>query len=244
MAIGLLLFGQSAANAALAPVAGGALVSDSSQNLTWISDGNLFLTQLNQSGDPSTLVGAIVSSANGMFSNYTVSAGDFVTTGANAGMMDWWAAQAWVHYLGVTSYLGYSDWRLPRTVNSPSSIGFPDGGPGNPSVSSSEMAGLFYGELGQVAGTSLGGSPGPFTNVQASDTSSYYWSTLFNPYNAFLFSPANGYQSNSFNLNGVAYAWAVRDGQVVASVPEPSTYALMLGSLCGVALVLGRRRPT
>ena len=29
--------------------------------------------------------------------------------------MDWFGAQAWINYLNVTNYQGYSDWRLPTT---------------------------------------------------------------------------------------------------------------------------------
>jgi hypothetical protein len=224
-----LLAGQMAANAELVPVEGGTLVSDTTQNLTWVSDANLFLTKAQE--DPN-LVNAIVSNAAGLFVGYTVSAEEFITTGTYAGTMTWWAAEAWVHYLNVMNYEGYSNWRLPTTVRSLNSLGYPDGIGTNPSPSSSEMAHLFYTDLGQVAGSFVGSNPGPFRNVQGSDSNSTYWSgTNLEPYNAFLFIPFNGYQGNSFSLNGISYAWPVRDGHVVTIADR---LALLLAESTGV----------
>jgi len=225
-------------NAALVNASNG-LINDTTQNLTWVSDANLFQTQAIQSGDATAFVNTIVSDASGLFTGYVVTAGDFsisnVLTNNPNGVMDWWAAQAWVHYLNVTNFKGYSNWRLPTTVQSLSSIGFPDGIGSDPGPSSSEMAHLFYTDLGQVAGSSVGSNPGLFINVQASSSNSAYWSgTTLEPYNAFLFSPWNGYQGNSFSLNGIAYAMVVRDGQVPIPPPVSQQLAALLKEVTGV----------
>ena len=48
---------------------------------------------------------------------------------------------------------GYDDWRLPTTADSNSSVGYPNGAGRNPPVSSSELAQLFYVQLGQLVGS-------------------------------------------------------------------------------------------
>lgn len=240
LTVGIALLAAAAAPAALAgpiSVDHGTLVDDKKQDLTWVSNGNLFLALADASGNPNAYVNMIVADSGG-----AVDASQFETTGVSAGMMTWFAAQAWVNYLDLTRYMGYSNWRLPTTVDSLASIGYPNGSPGNPSPSSSEMAYLFYEELGQVAGSSLGSHPGPFHDVQATNSNSQYWSTLLEPYNAFEFSPWNGYQGNSFSLNGIAYVLPVRGGLAFPeALPEPGTLWLELTGLAGIGWTTRRR---
>jgi len=157
------LFGAAAAlvamnaRAALVSTDGGLGVYDNTNNVTWTSNANLIATQAaGYSGGASAFVSAIIFDSGGVIHDtpnvydpsgiYTLSAGDFNTS---VGWMDWWGAQAWVHYLDVTNYGGSNQWALPTTVDSSASGNFP------PAQSSSQMAQLFYGDLGQVAGSSI-----------------------------------------------------------------------------------------
>ena len=81
---------------------------------------------------------------------HTLTLSDFLHGGAIDGKLTWFGAQAWVNYLNVADYQGYSNWRLPTTMDSSASVGYPNGGATNLPVSSSELAELFYGQLGQL----------------------------------------------------------------------------------------------
>ena len=83
---------------------------------------------------------------------HTLTADDFYHGGLLDGHLTWFGAQAWVNYLNVTDYQGYSNWRLPTTMDSPASAGYPNGAAHDPATTSSELAELFYARLGQVAG--------------------------------------------------------------------------------------------
>jgi Protein of unknown function (DUF1566) len=218
-----LLSGPVVTHAALIAVAAGLLVNDPDANLTWVSDANLMATQVDASGNAVAFVETIINDSGGTIISaqgvHTLSIDDFVTTnGLNTsrGQMTWYGAQAWVHYLNVTNYQGYSNWRLPRTVDNNSSIiGFGGGGSDNPATSS-EMAHLFYGELGQVLQQSIttihNGNYALFNNVQ----DFAYWSgTEYgpNPGAAWVFYANSGSQGNS-NKPNFFFALAVRDGQV------------------------------
>lgn len=174
-----LLSGPMVANASLIAADGGLLVDDPEANLTWVADANLVATQAAASGNSEAFIQTIINDSGGVIHDtpnaydtpagsgvYNLSAGDLnVRTGA----MSWFGAQAWVHYLNVTKYQGYSDWRLPTTVDNSASYNSP------PPQSSSEMAHLFYGELGQIDGQSItathNGNFALFSNMQGE-----YWS--------------------------------------------------------------------
>lgn len=115
----------------------------------------------------------------------------------------------------------------------------------NVDPASSEMAHLYFTELGNLSfytvsgadsGAYAGGAnpnstldnTGPFTNFQ----SYFYWSgTEYAPNNAYawFFTTGSGYQyANPKDVS--FYALAVRSGDV-AAVPEAETYALMLAGL-------------
>jgi hypothetical protein len=226
------------AHAGLVSADGRLGVYDTTNNVTWTSDANLMATQAaSYSGGSAAFVSAVIADSGGVIHDtpsyydpsgtYTLSATDF---NPSNGTMTWWGAQAWVHYLDVTNYGGSNRWVLPTTVDSNASAGYPNGAAGNAAQSSSQLAQLFYGGLGQVAGASIttthNGSYSLFSNVQDYG----YWSgTEYSagPYDAWTLGPT-GYQIDiTKNLYGSALA-------VQAPVPLPAAAWLLLAGLGGI----------
>jgi hypothetical protein len=248
-----ILMGPVAASAQLISVDGGLGVYDSTNNVTWVSDGNLFATQSAATGNPVAFVQTIINDSSGVIQTtnngfpriHTLSASDFNTT---TGQMDWWGAQAWVNYLNTTSYGGSAQWALPTTVDADTSAGSPNGLPGstngipNPPQSSSQMARLFYGQLGQQTGEPItsvhNGSFALFNNVQ----SGYYWSgtgDFGNPGDAWVYGTYGGDQGGYYNLASQPYALAVAPGEV-NPVPLPASLWLILSALGGLGALVRR----
>lgn len=137
MALGLLV-GPIAANAQLSSVDGGLGVYDATLNVTWISNGNLFSTLSQASGNPAAFVQTIINDSGGVINipggTYTLSASDFYSSG----QMTIYGGVAWVNYLNAISYGGSTQWALP--------IVFPGAGiaPGQSGPSTGQLPELFY----------------------------------------------------------------------------------------------------
>jgi hypothetical protein len=213
-ALVIVLF-ASTSRAALVDVGNG-LVNHPAANLTWVADANLFRTM---AAADATLVTKIVTAwVNGPIptlagdgSSHTIVAADF---NAATGKMNWYGAQAFIYYLRVTHYKGYSDWRLPEIGTASLQTGgctscvpsddFP--------VSSSEWWRLFFEELGGTANVPV--STSLFQNI-AGDA---FWGDAQNGTTTALF--RDGGEQISALTSAVSYrAWPVRDGQSVANPP-------------------------
>ncbi len=176
--------------------------------------------------------------------------------------MTWTGAHVWITSLNSGNYFGYNNWRLPNTnpVNgasydySWSYDGSTDRGhnisasvSAYPGSTGSEMAYMFYEELGNLgyydtdgSGPQLGwglSNTGLFTNLEAS----VYWpGTEYTPSSSSVWGISFYYGSqDASNQNEVFNAWAVREMEVV---PEPTTIALLDIGLAGLVGAEVRRR--
>lgn len=260
-ALAMLVF-PIAAQAQLTSVDSGMGVYDPTYNVTWTSNANLMATQAanytngacgvaGSTACASAFVSTIIADSGGVIHDtpnsfdpsgtYTLSASDFLTNTffTSTGEMTWWGAQAWVHYLNVIDYGGSNEWALPTTVDNLSlSYGYPDGLAGNPAISSSQMAELFYGDLG------LG--PGPIADQMHNSAYSLfsnlgnntYWSgTEYSalPYAAWSYSTESGGQYPSNKVDDFL-ALAVSPGEVGTPVPLPASAWMMPSGLGALGL--------
>ena len=175
---------------------GGGLIYDDVFDITWLQDANLCATN---PANPACV--AANANANGSmnFANANIFANNLV-------------------------FGGFDNWRLPIT-NQPDptcsgQIVFtpPQGFFFN--CTGSEMGHLF-----NVDGITAS-APGLFSNIQTLQFDRYWSSTVFelNPGSTiiFRFDFSSGFQGAGSNALLNFFAWAVRPGDVVASVPEPS----------------------
>lgn len=171
------------------------------------------------------------------------------TSGYDAdGQMDWYQAQDWIASLNTANYLGYSDWRLPASIDTgaPGCDWGYNGSDCGYNSTGSELAHLYYNELGNIGyiNTAGGFSPGisglvnegPFTNLQVDR----YWSSqAAYPSDAWSFHTDLGYQSSGGKTTNML-SMAVRPGQV-AAVPVPAAAWLLCSGLLGLVGVARRK---
>jgi len=216
----LVLLG-STSRAALVDVGNG-LINHPAANLTWVADANLFRTMATADA---TLVAKVVAAWTdgdiptlaGDGTTHTIVAADF---DAATGRMNWYGARAWVNYLKVTHYKGYSDWRLPEVGTASLQTGgclicVPDDGF---AVNSSEWWRLYFEELGGTAhvpiATSNNGGYAFFQNIEGDA----FWGNAQNGTTTALFRDGGEQIRDQTNVVGFR-AWVVRDGQSVADPP-------------------------
>jgi hypothetical protein len=225
----LLWCGSGVAHAALSPLGNG-LINSPDQGITWVADANLFHTLA--AADPSLVSNIISAWTVGPFqlppgATYTLTAADFDPAG---GQMTWFGAQAWINYLNVTNYLGYSDWRLPYSpeANEEACGGACYPTPGQ-SLSRVDFWELFFNELGGVVAVSIttthNSSYALFSNVQTGG----YWggapgfpSTLSAGTDLAAVFGVDASVGSDYTTNTL-FSWIVRTGLSVVS-PPPMSY--------------------
>jgi hypothetical protein len=220
-----LILSAASAHAALIAVDEGKIVDNTVNNTMWIADGDLFATLATASGDPAAFVQTVIKASGGVIydtpndsdtpaysGKYSLTAED-LPYGSGLGLMDWYGAKAFIIYLNSIKYLGYADWRLPRTADS--TVGFPTlvgKGSGDSSPAAGELAELFYTELGGVS-------------------NSQYYPTTLNASAKLFHNLSDGYhygtESLGFKVDG---AWVFNSGYVAAEpkVTQKGYYATMV----------------
>lgn len=170
-----------------------------------------------------------------------------------SGAMDWDTATNWADNLNTGSGSNtISDWRLPTMAANPTIFHSYDGSTSqgyNVPTSSSEMASLFFKTLGNKSyhDTSDQFQPGyGLTNTgsfQHFYDFTYWLGTEYAPLpdNAWYFTTGFGYQAAYYKTSQF-HAMAVRNGDVLlAPVPEPETYMMLLLGLGAIGALTRRR---
>lgn len=213
----VVLFTIHTADAALLSRLNGQAVYDTDLNVTWLADANL------------------------------AASNTFGVSGINAnGSMVWNTAQGWISAMNAANYLGYSDWRLPSTLQPDSSCSSQSGGMSyGYNCTGSDIGHLFYNELGGTAGVAISTSHNTnyslFQNIQDSG----YWSGTELASSASLYAWvegfARGYEGDSLKLFSDYYGLVVRTGDVSA-VPVPAAVWLLSSGLIGLVSAACKRK--
>lgn len=177
---------------------------------------------------------------------WLVDANYAMTSGYDAdGLMNWNDAMIWAANL---SYGGYTDWRLPTTLQPDTACSLQTGGDSfGYNCIGSEMGHLFYGEVGGLATASIITTHNSNYNLFQNLLSRNYWSgTEYSGVGyqdaslvAWGFSFAGGFQ-HEYGKVDARYAWAVRDGDV-AAVPVPPAVWLFGSGLLGLIGIARRK---
>lgn len=222
LSLSIALLASTSAHAALISRLGGQAIYDTDLNITWIADANLAQTQT------------------------------FGVAGiSDYGQMNWYAANDWIAAMNAANYLGFSNWRLPTTVQ-PDISCIPNGFSlfyvGGPGCYVGEMGHLHYDEFGGTYAISYSlddlADPGDpielakFSNIQIVK----YWTSTSlenDPDRAWNFSFAFGSQDALYKADAPLHVLAVRDGDV-GVVPIPAALWLFGSGLLGLAAI-GRK---
>ena len=211
----------SVSNAALVDQSGG-LIYDTDRNITWLANANL--------ADSNTF---------GVSGIGTDSPGD----------MTWDTAVNWISAMNANNYLGYSDWRMPTTLQPDPTCTYQVGGvSARYGCTGSEMGHLFSSELGGNFGESIFSTHNSnlslFQNFQL-----YYWSgTEYAPdtSQAWNYQFDDGFQGADLKNGGALYnVLVVRDGNSVpatpSAVPLPAAVWLFGSGLLGLIGIARRK---
>ena len=157
------------------------------------------------------------------------------------GLMTLASASTWANQLTIG---GVGGWRLPTMTNSVSDCYGVHFSGAACSVSAltaaGEMPHLFYATLGNIAGHDSNGNilPGGYGLTNTGNFQNLlnytYWSGTAISNGAWVFYNGGGETYSYSNGDAYFYAMAVHSGDVgtvVASVPEPETYAMLLGDV-------------
>lgn len=191
---------------------GNGMIYDDALDITWLADANYASTQFANTGG---------------------------AEGDADGRMTWDVAMDWADSL---VFGGYEDWRLASADSSDTSCdsSFSPGGSYDLqyhgyNCMGNEMGHLFYIDLGLTADQSILSSTEAELDLFSNIQSYRYWTdTEYVPNSnlAWGFNTFNGYNNPAYNGNEF-YAWAVRNGDVSATVPLPSSLMLLIVGLIG-----------
>jgi hypothetical protein len=151
----------------------------------------------------------------------------------NDGLMSWANANTWV--AGFSPF-GTTGWRLATIDPACSGYGC--------NSTAGELGYMFYANLGGTAGASIGSLHGPAYAGFGGISEGLYWSSntyADDPEQASVLDFSDGNRNNDFKVDPVGAVWAVAKGDVLATVPEPSTMLLVTIGM-GMCLLKSRRR--